>query len=217
MGVEKGQDWGHNAPLPSGASIAHSDAELRSLVVDRLAAAAATEPERRAEPLLGLPIGLLGGDLWRTMGGRPGQPRDRLAGPDAFTGAVDVWLVAVDGVDAGPFLAHLVAKRRAWAGEFLVAMNGSLLGDLDLGPRAHPGDGLIDTTIGRLDLRQRVLARSKARSGSHLPHPSLATKRGTAFSYTLAASAVVIADGIEVGRGKQIEITRCAARLQVVV
>ena len=68
MTIEKGRPWGEAATLPVGAPVARSDAELRALI----------EPAWRAgEPVP--VVGLLGGDLCRTLGG-PGD-RARLTTP----------------------------------------------------------------------------------------------------------------------------------------
>ena len=63
----------------------------------------------------------------------------------------------------------------------MAVLNGSYVGELDLGPRAHPNDGRFDLTDGTLPLGQRRQGRRRARSGSHLPHPDLVTKRSASF------------------------------------
>ncbi|MCX6506193.1 MAG: hypothetical protein NTU96_03855, partial [Actinobacteria bacterium] len=58
MTIKKGSDYGLLQPLPEGAPIAHSDAELRTLIV----------AQRLAENT-NITVGLLGGDLCKTLGG----------------------------------------------------------------------------------------------------------------------------------------------------
>lgn len=223
MNVRKGEDWGQEAPLPNGAETASSDLALRSLVEQRVASAKLSlgADQALAAPgsehqLLGDPVGLLGGDLWRTMGGPVGG-MDRLRSDEAVTAAIDIWQVTVDGKTAGCFVSHLVARRRAWAGDFLVAMNGSWMGDLYLGPKAHPGDGLVDVTFGALGLKQRVLARGHARSGSHLPHPKLTARRATSFAHQLARTMPIVLDGQVVARGSAVQIVLLPAKIPVVI
>ena len=62
MSVERGHDWGGIGSLPKDGIVVSSDAELRALVVE--ARRAGVDPP---------PVGLLGGDLCRTLGGR-GDP-----------------------------------------------------------------------------------------------------------------------------------------------
>ena len=97
------------------------------------------------------------------------------------------------------FVAHLVARRPRWSGRFAVAMNAEWLGDLDLGPRAHPGDGLLDLTEGSLGLRDRLAARRRARTGSHLPHPGLRTSRSASAELSFPDGVPVYLDGVAVG------------------
>lgn len=169
MTIRKGEPWGESGPLGPDDPRVGSDAELRALVEDA----------RRAGRDIGT-VGLLGGDLCRTVGG-PGVP-ERLTGPDAVRLPVDVVRVDPGGGAApgdGPwwFVAHLVAHRRAWHGEAAVAMNAEWLGTWKLGIRSHPNDGLVDVTQGRLGWRDRLEARRRAPRGAHVPHPGLRTTR----------------------------------------
>jgi hypothetical protein len=201
--IEKGSAYGTPGPLPDHGVVVASDAEAAAVVRDarRLG---------HAPP----PLGLIGGDLCRTLGG-PGR-EDRLRGPDATTFAVDLGVVLLDGrVDV--FVAHLVARRRAWTGPFAVVMNAEWLGPLDLGPRAHPGDGLLDVTEGRLGLRERLQARRRARTGSHLPHPGLRTSRRRAVDLSFPGGVPVRLDGEERGRAAEIMVHLEPDALTVVV
>ena len=77
MTIRKGAAWGRPGKLPSDGVVVSSDAAAR----------AAVEPPRRAgEPLPVL--GLVGGDLCRTLGG-PGESK-RLRSPDAMRFPVDL-------------------------------------------------------------------------------------------------------------------------------
>ena len=203
MTVRRGEDWGHLAPLPTGGVIVSSDAEARTVV---------TAARRRGEAPP--PLGLLGGDLCRTLGG-PGD-RDRLSGPDATTFAVDLGSVLVDG-QLHWFVAHLVARRSWWRGRAVAAMNAQWLGALDLGPRSHPGDGLLDVTDGDLPTKDRWEARRRARTGTHLPHPALRTMRTAALQLDLDPPLDVWLDGERVARASRLSIRIEPEALTVVV
>ena len=131
MTLERGQSWGRTAPLPDDGVIVASDAEAAGVV-------AAARAAGRAVPV----IGLVGGDLCRTLGGTGDAAR--LHTSDAVTLPVDIAEVDVDG-DTVVFLAHVVARRSWWRGQVWAAMNAEWLGAWDVAPRAHPGDGLLDT------------------------------------------------------------------------
>jgi len=162
MTIKKGSEYGVQRPLPVDAPLASTDGELRQLVVSS---------RRQGESTI--TVGLLGGDLCKTLGG-PGSA-ERLYGPDAITVPVDLVIAVLDGVEV-PFVAHAIVGK-PFTKDSAMVMNAQWLGDLDFGPRAHPGDGLIDITTGSLGWRERRLARSRAKTGTHLPHPSLSSRR----------------------------------------
>ena len=189
MNVERGAPWGAPGRLPDDGVVVGSDAEARHLV----------EQARRAGAPLPV-LGLTGGDLCRTFGGT-GDP-SHLRSAEATTATVDVGAVLVDG-RLHWFVAHLVARRPGWRGRALVAMNAQWLGPWDLGPRAHPGDGLLDVSDGALPWRQRLIARRRARTGSHLPHPAIRTSRVPALQVDLDPALDLWLDGERVARGVQ--------------
>ncbi|MFN0027724.1 MAG: hypothetical protein ACKV2O_11195 [Acidimicrobiales bacterium] len=204
MSIERGRSWGTNTALAEGSPMVHSDADLRALVetAQRLGRPAGT-------------VGLLGGDLCATLGG-PGDPQ-RLRGPDAVQVPIDVVRVVLDGAVEHWFVAHLVAHRRAWAGQAAVAMNADSLGPLRLGPRAHPNDGLVDVTSGSLPWRERREARRRARTGAHLPHPALRVRRAGHVVIEFHRPTPVWLDLVPVGRARHLELTVQPDALQVVV
>ena len=197
MPIRKGEDWGSPGHLPVDTPVAGSDAEAAALFA--------------ADHRL---VALSGGDLCRTLGGR-GDIADRLGG-EATICAIDVGVVRGDGIDE-LFVAHVVARGRWWHGAGLVAMNASTVGDLRLGPRAHPGDGLLDVTEGSLPWRQLIAARSRARTGDHLPHPDLRVRRELELQISFAAPRLVFADGRRIGRARDLSLSLLPAALQVAV
>jgi hypothetical protein len=149
-------------------------------------------------------VGLLGGDLCRTVGG-PGE-RARLFDGRGVRLPVDVVRVEIDDRTSW-FVAHLVAHRRGWRGEAAVAMNAEWLGDWKLGPRAHPGDGLVDVTVGGLGWRDRWRASRRARHGDHLPHPRLAVTRSATAEVSFSRPTPVWVDGQPVGPVRRVVLT----------
>src|SRR5699024_2007393 len=97
--VGKNTGWGTRGALPDGAPIVSSDTEARHLA----------ETARRAgEPV---PVmGLIGGDLARTVGASP--EGERLHSAQAMTLPMDLGSVLIDGRQHW-FVAHLVV-RRSW-------------------------------------------------------------------------------------------------------
>ena len=181
--IRPGQEWGTPVTLAGNEPVAHSDAELAALL------------DGAARPTL---VVLTAGDLFFSLGGR--VPLEPIEMP------VDLLDVIVDG---RTYVAssHVVARRRWWRGQALVAMNGTHLGNWNLGPKAHPNDGLVDITFGKLSVVDRIKAAKRAPAGAHLPHPSLTTKRTNAITITLDSTTPVFVDGVSVGSGRTLEFT----------
>jgi hypothetical protein len=201
--IEKGRPWGAPGPLADDGVVVRSDAEARRLV---------TEARRTGRPVP--PIGLLGGDLCRTLGGQGDE--GRLRSPHATTFTVDLGSVLVDG-RLHWFVAHLIARRSWWRGRAIAVMNAQWLGDWDLGPRSHPNDGLLDATDGDLPLGERLTFRRRVRTGTHLPHPALRTSRAAAMSFELDPALDVRLDGEPVGRARTLSVRIESDALTVVV
>lgn len=202
MTIEKGKDWGRPGALPTDGVVVTSDRE---------AALAVTEARRRGEPLPVL--GLLGGDLCRTMGGTGDQ--GRLRSSDAMTFPVDLGSVLVDGIHH-LFVAHVVVRDGWWSDAF-AAMNAQWLGPLNLGPRAHPDDGKLDTYRIRLTRGDLLEVRRRARLGAHLPHPRIHEERAPAVQVAMSTAQTVRVDGFVVGRAKNVSVRLEPDALQVVI
>ncbi len=203
MVIRRGESWAENGPLARDAPVVCDDAALRGHV----------EQARRRGEQPG-EIGLLGGDLCATLGG-PCR-RDRLNSAAALRAPIDVVRVETDGATYW-FVAHLVAHRRGWRGEAAVAMNAEWLGGWKLGPRAHPNDGLVDVTSGRLRWQDRLVARRRAASGTHLPHPALRVQRRGRVELVFDRPTPVWLDGTRLGRAKRLVLTVEPDALTVVV
>lgn len=192
MTIERGRGWGRPGVLPSDAVVVHSDAEARAVVE-------AARRENRPVPTLGL----LGGDLCRTVGGRGDEAR--LHSADAMRLPVDLASVLIDG-RLHWFVAHLVARRSWWWGEVFVAMNAEWIGPFDVAPRAHPGDGLLDTLGGRPSFDDRIKARRRLRSGTHVPHPAIVQRRLRSTQCEFDRPLDIWLDGQRVARARTLSL-----------
>jgi hypothetical protein len=203
--VRRGEDWGALGPLPEGGVVVRSDAEARAVV---------TAARRAGAPVPAL--GLLGGDLCRTMGGTGDEAR--LRSDRAARVPVDLGAVLVDG-RLHWFVAHLVARRGWWRGRLVAAMNAEFLGLWDVSPRAHPGDGRLDVVDVAADMPvgDRWQARSRLRSGTHVPHPNITERRVTAVQIDLDRPTPVHLDGELVGEARTLSIRVEPAALLCVV
>ncbi len=208
MTVKRGQSWGTPAPLPVGGVVVDSDAAARSVLDDA-----------RRQGLPYPPLGLIGGDLCRTLGGRGDEARLRSSTATTFT--VDLGHAQLDG-HLHLFVAHLVARTRLWNRAF-VAMNaqwysrGRGHGDWNLGPRAHPNDGLLDTYEVHLRPVDLLRVRPRLHHGAHLPHPGIKERRSAATQVELERPLPVWVDGVEIGRAGALSVRVEPDALTVVV
>lgn len=192
MPIAKGEPWGAPGRLPADGVIVHNDAEARAVV---------TEARRTGSPVPVL--GLVGGDLCRTLGGTPEEAR--LRSDAATTVTIDLGSVLIDG-RLHWFVAHLVARRRWWTGRVLAAMNAQYVGEWDVAPRGHPNDGRLEVLDGALPLGQRLQARTRLRTGTHVPHPGIEVHRVAAHQITFDRPTPVYLDGVAVGPARNLSI-----------
>ncbi len=223
MTVRRGEDWGEPGALADGCPLFAEDSAAARFVRDRLAEHQ-TADGRVLDGGPTIEIGLLGGDLHASLGSPRHSERDLRAGSGTrFT--VDLGMVRGELVGGGEFeecfLAHLVAMERRRVGTLfsartVVVMNATHRGDKDLGPRAHPNDGLLDVTDGQLLWAERMRARKRMRTGSHLPHPMLATSRARTIEFRFSRPAALEVDGRPVGSATEMSV-RCVPDALVVV
>lgn len=204
MTVEKGVDWGSTGPVPDDLVLVRTDAEARAAVVAARSAGAALPT-----------LGLLGGDLARTLGGGRGGDPARLRESGTLA-TVDLGVARLDGVPH-PFVAHLVARRSWWRGRVVAVMNAQFLGAWDAAPRAHPGDGRLDVLDGDLGVGDRWKARTRLPAGTHVPHPGIAQRRTAAWEGTFDRPTPVRLDGEVVATARSVVVAVEPDVLRVVV
>jgi len=205
MPIVRGQAWGELGPLPDDGIVVHSDAEGAAAVA--AARAMGDDPP---------PLGLLGGDLCRTLGGRGDATRLRTA--EAARLMVDLLVVRLDGGAAHVAIAHALVHRRSWlVGPLAAVMNAAWVGEWNVAPRAHPGDGRADVLRADLSVGDRLKARARVRLGTHVPHPGIHTERAASGTIELARPTPVWLDGVSAGRARRIDWSLEADAVAVVV
>lgn len=204
MTIRKGEAWGGPGGLPAGGVVVADDAEAGAVV----------ERARRAgDPVP--PMGLLAGDLCRTLGGTGDEAR--LRSPEGLRATVDLGCVLVDGAQHW-FVAHLVARRSWWRGTVFAAMNAEWIGAWDVAPRGHPNDGSLDLVTADLSPRDRGKAWRRLPQGTHVPHPGIVERRVSAVQLDLQPPCGVWLDGRRLpGRARTLSIRVEPDALTVVV
>ena len=194
MTIRKGEPWGEAAQSPVDVRVVPTDRDARDWVLTQ---------QGRHQTVL--PVGLGGGDLARTLGG---------ATPGRFPGMVmkapiDLLRVQTDDGRSTVAVAHVVARRSWWRGEVLFAMNAQFLGEYDIAPRSHPNDGKVDTLLvaAAMSWRDRVQAKGRARTGTHVPHPQVTMRQATSAAFEFQRPLVVWVDGVRWGTASGLAIT----------
>ena len=148
-------------------------------------------------------VGLLGGDLGRTVGARADPTR--LLSADAVRLPMDLGEVILDG-ERHLFVAHVLARRSWWFGPVTAVMNAQWLGRWDVAPKSHPGDGLLDVFETDMTFDDRLKARRRLLTGTHVPHPEIRQRRIVDGRFDLERPTPIRIDGRLVGSFKTVEV-----------
>lgn len=190
MTVKPGVDWGEVGPTPPTAIPVSTDAGAADVLA------------RGREPLL------RAGDLFHTVG-RPGS------GDDSDTARklpIDLLHAVVDGV-AMDAVAHVVVRTHGrlgwWRGPIVCVMNVEFLGRHDVAPRAHPNDGRFDVVevASSMSLRARWQAFRRLATGTHVPHPDIAIRRGREELFTFDRPFRLWVDGVPRGTVRSLTVS----------
>jgi diacylglycerol kinase family enzyme len=99
------------------------------------------------------------------------------------------------------FVAHLVARGSWWRGRVFAAMNAQFLGTWDVAPRGHPNDGRLDVfdVSATMTVRDRLAARRRLPTGTHVPHPAVDVTSSAAVQVAFDPPLSVWLDGTAMG------------------
>jgi hypothetical protein len=198
MTITPGAPWGREVTRPVDLVVVEGDASLA-------AALSASD---------GRPVAAASGDLARTLGVTPQRPLQRHR--DTVNELpIDLLEVRLDDA-AEPVMAcaHVIARAPLsrgswWRGPILAVMNAEFIGAWDVAPRGHPNDGRVETfeVDASLSVRQRLAARRRLRSATHVPHPQIVTRSVRTATWQFASALDVIVDGRRLGRASTLAIT----------
>ncbi len=198
MTIERGMPWGRQVPRPDDLVMARSDHDLSR--------ALAQQP--------GPPIAAAAGDLARTLGVRDDDRRSTIN--EFPIDLIEVRLGVQSGRPSEPLMAcaHVIARspwRRGhwWRGPILVVMNAEFIGDWDVAPRGHPNDGRAEVieVETSMSVRDRLGARRRLATGTHVPHPRITTRSVRTATWDFPRQLDVIVDGWPAGRASSLAIT----------
>ena len=197
MTIGKGGAWGREVERPADLVVARNDADLAARLQHGRADATAA------------PVAVSSGDLARTLGSAPVDGRRTLNELP-----IDLVAVRLDGVEAPVYAcAHVVIRPPWWRGGWLrgstvVVMNAEFIGRWDVAPRGHPNDGRVEVfeVDGRFGVRQRLAARRRARTATHVPHPLIRTRSVRSADWSFASPMSVVVDGVRAGTARDVAV-----------
>lgn len=198
MTITKGGPWGLEGVVPAGTPTVSSDREL-------------------AESLV--PCVLAGGNIHSALG----RPVGKTPGEKCMVLPIDGLVVNISFTDGS--VQEMMAAGEVVIGRWLrdrhcvIVTNAGLLGDLNIAPRAHPNDGVFDVfTRGEgMSFRERVMARRRARTGIHVPHPHLESRQLTTWEHERHSGEPMWVDGRRIQGWSHVSIRISADRWSVVV
>jgi hypothetical protein len=193
MSIRPGASWGREVPRPVGLVVVDDDAAfVRAIAV----------PDAP-------PVAVRSGDLARTLGVRSLDHRSNV---NEFP--VDLLHVRLDDAEEPiAACAHVIARspwsRGHWfRGRILAVMNAEFVGDWDVAPRGHPNDGRMEVfdVDASMSVRQRLAARRRLRTGTHVPHPRVSTRSVRTGTWSFVRPVEVVVDGRRVGRASSLAV-----------
>lgn len=199
MTIRPDEAWGRSVPRPVHLAMVDDDAALATMLAGARAGGD------------GPPVGVRRGDMARTLGIDPSAPsRDQV-------NELPIDLVEVrldDGAEVMIACAHVIARSPArrgswWRGPVVMVMNAEFLGDWDVAPRGHPNDGRVEVfeADATMSIRQRVAARRRVRTASHVPHPKITKRSVRSATWTFPRVMTILVDGRRVGTATSVGIT----------
>lgn len=198
MTIEKGQPWGKPGIVPGDIVFAVDDSQVSAFP--------------------GLHVQPIGGNLWKSLG----SPPRRKPGDECMELPIDVLRCTVThpgGVSS--VIAVADVRIGSWFSPdgMTIISNAGIHDDLNIAPRAHPNDGEFDILVleGSTSLRQRAIARRRAATGTHVPHPTIRVTRGQHFDTQRRRRAELVIDGRPFGSWSSVSVDIVADFMTVLI
>jgi hypothetical protein len=208
--VRPGAPWGEPSAAEPDLDVRGGDADLARAIREAPGALIRFEPDATSD--IARSVGLVAGaplrhvevvmDALRVSDGRIAVNMIIAGRPPA---TLHTWHRSRDlGVAGGPALCVVLAVGQYHHG-------------LDLVPRGHPGDGRAELHTYRLRPGQRGALQHRLPTGSHLPHPSIATSSVRALHLAASRPFPVEVDGVDAGRTASLQVAVVAGAYRLLL
>jgi hypothetical protein len=163
MTIRKGEEWGHQAIVPKSFVVAEDDFD------------AASQPP-------GVPFALRRGDMFAALG----NPRIPTVDGDCMLVPIDSLVCRVtytNGSEEEVRAFSHISVGSWWRRRHIIISNSGFISGANIAPRSHPNDGEFDvvTLSEGMPFQQRFIAKRKAKTGTHVPHPDISIRRHTEY------------------------------------
>ena len=204
MTIRKGEQWGSRIPTPSRIRHVSSDAEI-----------AQCSPEDF--------IAVGGGDIYTTLGSPAFVsaadectllPMDALQVEILLSDASEKSCTAASSIEIGSLVSPFKSAR------FICVTNGGIVSSRNFAPRAHPNDGRLDIMqiAETMSFRDRLTAKKKALTGTHVPHPSISLRQDETFGAKRSGEREKLRiDGVTVANWIEVSVSIVPDYWQIVV
>ena len=159
-------------------------------------------------------IGLRGGDLYESLGGRGVGEREGDKGTVGLK--LDLGQVVI-GESKYLFASYCKISKPLKPWYTIWVVNSPIIGHRRISPKSHPADGLLDIVEFSLSFRQSKKAYKRAKSGDHLPHPQIKTSKKRTYTIKARGKRKVVIDGEKIAYGKEISISIIPHAIAVVL
>jgi diacylglycerol kinase family enzyme len=129
---------------------------------------------------------------------------------------VDVIDVELDESRLVSFVTHLIGHDLGWR-SIVVAMNVDFWRSYQLGPRSHPGDGVIDVYRAKLSPGDIFKIAPRAKMGLHVPHPKIELQRSSEVLVRVPRQVRLWTDDIKIGTARSLRFSVRPDALTVVI
>ena len=149
-------------------------------------------------------IGLRGGDLYESLGGRGVGERES---DNATVGLrLDLGHLVIGQLNY-LFASYCKISKPLKPWYTIWVINSPIIDGRRISPKSHPADGFLDIVEFSLSFRQSQKAYKRSKSGDHLPHPQIQTSKKRTYMMKAKGKRKVVIDGKKITYSNEASIS----------